>query len=243
MYLFNFSKFALGDKIFKLSNNIFSKKIKSWDWVKCGDDFFLVIWNEISFAEKYSYEYQPKNNFDVVFKWLLSAKNIQLINWMVYNYYSNYKSVMKYFLSDDIDSLIKKFKTQKLDQKTTKKSILWKFVLAQEGQTLIVFPDIWTLYNTIDSSYFEIKNITILLSSDTQNQKDKKRWSIKNWESEIIISTHWEIFQDFKNLQKIIQVDPFKWYYANQQDPRYKTNEVLQKISEIHNCKLDVFSL
>ena len=43
-----------------------------------------------------------------------------------------------------------------------------------------------------------------------------------------------------QHLKKIIIVYPHKWYYANQQDPRYKTLAVVQKMSEIYSCILQI---
>jgi len=36
-----------------------------------------------------------------------------MVDWMVYYRYSNYKSVLKYFLSFDIENLLKKSETKK----------------------------------------------------------------------------------------------------------------------------------
>lgn len=71
-----------------------------------------------------------------------------------------------------------------------------------------------------------------LLASQTQNQKDIHRWQIKRGQVSVILCTYAEIFQDFADLQKIIRVDPHKWYYANQQDPRYKVGDVLNFLTE-----------
>lgn len=59
----------------------------------------------------------------------------------------------------------------------------------------------------------------------------------------VICCTYAEIFQDFANLQKIIQIDPHKWYYANQQDPRYKVGEVLAQLAALHHAELEVIGL
>lgn len=44
----------------------------------------------------------------IIQKRLLTEKTIQLMHRMVYQRYTTYKSVMKYFLSKDIPSLLKK---------------------------------------------------------------------------------------------------------------------------------------
>jgi primosomal protein N' len=79
-----------------------------------------------------------------------------------------------------------------------------------------------------------------LLSTNTQNQKDKSWRNIKNGNTQIILATHSEIFQNYKDLTKIIIIRPHKRYYSNQQDPRYKTLEVVKKMAEIWDCKIDI---
>lgn len=94
--------------------------------------------------------------------------------------------------------------------------------------------------SSIDENFRKLPWIDVLLSTNTQNQKDKSRWNIKQWNTNIIIATHSEIFQDYKNLKKIVIFYPHKWYYSNQQDPRYKTLAVVQKMSEIYKCELEI---
>lgn len=53
------------------------------------------------------------------------------------------------------------------------------FSLAQEGQTLIVFPDLRTMFNTSDENFRTDPAVAFLSSAQTQNQKDLHRWEIK----------------------------------------------------------------
>jgi primosomal protein N' len=108
----------------------------------------------------------------------------------------------------------------------------------QLWQVLIILPDLRTLHNLFSDKLLEDKLVSFIYSNSSQNQKDKSRRKIKNWNTVLIISTYWEIFQDFYNLQKIILVDPHKRYYSNQQDPRFKTQEVAKQMAEIHKAKL-----
>ncbi|HCB51099.1 TPA: hypothetical protein DEP21_00695 [Patescibacteria group bacterium] len=80
----------------------------------------------------------------------------------------------------------------------------------------------------------------MLSSSDSQNKKDKSFWEIKTGNIGTIITTHAELFQDFAKLEKIVFVDPHKWYYANQQDPRYKTPDVVAKLAEIWGISVEI---
>ncbi|HKL44058.1 MAG TPA: hypothetical protein VJ892_02140, partial [Candidatus Absconditabacterales bacterium] len=71
-------------------------------------------------------------------------------------------------------------------------------------------------------------------------QKDKSWRNIKNGNTSIILATHSEIFQNYKDLKKIIIIRPHKRYYSNQKDPRYKTLDVVKKLSEIRDCDLEI---
>jgi hypothetical protein len=69
---------------------------------------------------------------------------------------------------------------------------------------------------------------------DTQTKKDTNRRKIKTGNEWLIYTTSSEIFQDYANLKKIYLLEPQKWYYAAQQDPRYKVGMVLEKIAELY---------
>ena len=151
---------------------------------------------------------------------------------------------MKYFLPQEIDKLIeRKIWKKKSVSFWTKLGILIDSSLSEhqtDWQTLIVFPDLRTLINLTDDEYRKNPWVDTLLSTNTQNQKDKSRWNIKQWNTRVIFATHSEIFQNYNDLKKIIIIYPHKWYYANRQDPRYKTLSVVQKMSEIYSCELEV---
>ena len=77
-----------------------------------------------------------------------------------------------------------------------------------------------------------------LYSTDTQTRKDQHRREIKKSKVWIIVATQSEIFQPFHNLWKIVYVDWYKWYYHNQQDPRYDVSEVVKKMWELWWCEI-----
>lgn len=231
--------YAWFDKIFILNDNQF--KYKTWDIIQNSEWFyFLILWNEISFPEIYNTLYTSDTKFTIIYKSLLSEKSIELIHRMVYNRYTTYKNVIKFFLDTDIEKLIlKKIKPNKKEKsfkiKIWKKEITWNW----EWQTLIVFPDIRTYTNII----WEKKSEWIFLYSlDTQNIKNTNRWKIKTWNENLIYTTSSEIFQDYKDLTEIYFIEPQKWYYASQQDPRYKVWTVLEKISKLYNAKIRILN-
>lgn len=239
-YLYWFTKYAWSDKIWKTD-----WPFKSGDLLKLWEDYYLVLWKEVSFAEQYVYEIREDiSKYQLVEKTLLNKKTIEFIHWMVYWRYAPYYNVIpKLFLPAEIDKLV--------DRKTTKKKTsfvelelkLWNLntiSLSQNWQNLIVFPDLRTLLNLVDEKFSSQKWVDVLLSSNTQNQKDKSWRNIKNGNTNIALATHSEIFQNYKDLKKIVIVRPHKRYYANQQDPRYKTLDVVKKLSEIRNCELEI---
>jgi primosomal protein N' len=166
---------------------------------------------------------------------------------MVYQWYSNYKSVLKYFVSFDIDGLLKRWKIERKKTRINNREVLidnWNIYMSDDkidGQQLIIFPDLWTLFNTVDEAILWVKWNIFLNSNDTQNQKDKKWRMIKNWEINNIFCTHSEIFQDRNNLKKIILIDPYKRYYENQQDPRYSVNDVVKTMVKIYWASLEIW--
>jgi len=215
--------------------------------IKTWEDFYLSLWKEVSFFEQYKYWFQS-DNFDVVEKKLLNKQTLKLLHRMVYQRYSTYKNVTKLFLPEEVEKLI--------DKKITKKtkfsiplikgdeggSILKQIHFSLKGQTLILFPDLRTLMNLTTEEFRSQKWVDTLLSTNTQNQKDKSRRNIKSGNTNIVLATHSEIFQNYKDLQKIIIIRPHKRYYANQKDPRYKTLDVVKKLSEIRACELEVLN-
>jgi len=222
MYLFSFNKFTWHDRVFLLDEKI---KSDSWDLIKIQDDYFFCLWENISFQELYTYKLKMVFEPTMMCKWLLSNKAMEFLHWMVYERYSTYKSVLKLFLSFEIDKLLEKW--------TSKKN-------AKNKQELTIFPDLWTLYNTVYETTLEDKKTWVLSSIQTQNQKDKLFWKIKKWEITNIIWTSSEIFQDYSNLQKITFISPDKRYYSSQKDPRYKTSMVVDKLKEIYGCEVEV---
>jgi len=252
-YLYGFTKYAWSDKIWKVP-----WKLKAWDLFLFWDEYYLSLGEEISFFEQYVYEIrEPEDKFKLVEKKFISKETIQFINYMVYEWYCPYYNIMKYFLSQEIDKLIER----KLGKKKNCNMSFWmewnevkniinfskmdsslcsEWQLITDGQTLIVFPDLWTLMNMTDDEFRKKDWVDTLLSTNTQNQKDKSWRNIKQWNTKVIFATHSEIYQDYADLKKIIIFFPHKRYYSNQQDPRYKTLAVVQKMSEIYHCELQI---
>ena len=251
MYIFSFNRFAWFDRVFKLSvpqNKEGQKIFVRWNLLKSKDDIFLCLWDEISFKEQYEYMYDINiSDINLISKTFLTIKTLDMVDWMVYRRYSNYKSVLRYFVSFDIEGLLSKWKSQNIKNKIKNYEIVtkdWNISVTNkeiDWQQLIIFPDLWTLYNTIDEAELSDKWNIFLNSNNTQNQKDKHWWMIKNWEINNVFCTHSEIFQDRNNLKKIILFDPYKRYYENQQDPRYSVNEVVKQMWKFYWANIEIW--
>lgn len=240
MYLYSFDRFFGFDKVCILAENASRKKVKAWDLLIFGNQYFLVLGENISFSEQY--QHLTTTQAELVYKGFLSLPTLKLFHWMVEHHYTTYKSVVKLFVARDIQKLLEregKLKNWKIE----------KLKYEKEGQTLIVFPDLRTMTNSVGTmeqlndgtmEKWDSWNVVTLLSGDTEKQKDVHRWEIKKWMKSVIICTYAEIFQDFNNLKKIIFVDPHKRYYAAQQDPRYKVGEVLAKMGELHGAEVKI---
>ena len=255
MYLYSFDRFFGFDKVCLLVESGTKKKVKAGDLLVFGNQYFLALWETVSFPEQY--QQLTSVQAELIYKEFLSVPALKLFHWMVETYYTTYKSVVRLFFADDIQKLLErewKFKAQSLKPKA--QSRFWKFNCSEEGQTLIVFPDLWTMFNTIASEWWNPVatngagdemmnwwNVVTLLASTTQNQKDIHRWEIKKWIKSVIICTYAEIFQDFHDLKKIIFIDPHKWYYANQQDPRYKVGDVLDEMKNLYGAELEIIGI
>ncbi len=247
MYLYSFDRFFGFDKVCILAENASKKKVKAWDLLIFGNQYFLALGEKLSFSEQY--QHLTTTQAELVYKGFMTPPTLQLFHWMVEQYYTTYKSVVRLFLSNAIEKLLER--ENKLTKARSARDENWQklpkidwFSLVREGQTLIVFPDLWTMTNQRwNDETTKWQNVVTLLASDTEKQKDVHRWEIKKWMKSVIVCTYAEIFQDFHNLKKIIFVDPHKRYYAAQQDPRYKVGDVLTKMGELHWSALEIINI
>lgn len=238
MYLYSFSQYAGYDKVFFLPKK--NLKFKPGDLIQQDQHFYLVLWEAVSFQELYTTVYRWTTNFQLVYPKLLKEPTLQLLHRMTYQWYSTYKNAIKLFLDSDISRLI-----TKEEKKIWKKRII-DFLIGEIkiqnkkwGQILLIFPDLWTITNTILP---ESVDWLLLNSLATQSRKNTNRRKIKTWKEKLIFSTSAGIFQDFEQLEKIYLIEPDKRYYASQQDPRYKVWDVVNKMSQLYNAELEIIN-
>lgn len=242
MYYFSFTRFFGIDMVVWING---LNKVKPWDLIKIGSEYFLCLGEQVQFDELYNHKLDMSDMiFELIYKWFLSMKSLKLIDFLVYEYYSTYRKVLNLFMDLDIDKFLSRQTSKKRTITYNKaefdlgKSTLRFSESSSNGQQLVVFPDVWTLSNFCSESIFSDKNIKILYGQSTEKQKSELfRW-IKNWSIWTLICTHSQLFQDWKDLKNIVLIQPDKWYYKSQQDPRYWTIDVIctmRKIWELVN--------
>ena len=178
----------------------------------------------------------PTSSYEVVYPWFFNEEFLALLHRMVYQRYSTYNNVMKYFISFDITQLLSREPKSKPKNKKLNISMT-SIPFDEPKQNLVIIPDNRSRENQL-SDFFSQDFVTHLYSTDTQNRKDQHRWEIKKSKVWIIVATQSEVFQPFNNLWTILFVDWYKRYYHNQQDPRYDINEVVRKLQDLWNCKV-----
>ncbi len=254
LYLYSFDRFFGSDKICIFDQSTSKRKIKPGDLLCIGNQYFLALWDSIAFPElSMNAEMLKWLNVEIIYPKFLTKPTLDLFHRMVATYYTTYKSVARLFFPDDIEKLLK-FETQGQSKRWKVKSVtpssfsLYPFSCSQEWQTLIVFPDLWTMFNTLPAERFNDETLkwwngplAFLSATQTEKQKDVRRWEVKKWSISVILCTYAEIFQDFHDLKKIIFVDPHKRYYANQQDPRYKVWDVVEEMKRLYGAELAIF--
>ena len=72
---------------------------------------------------------------------------MELLHWMVETYYTTYKSVVKHFVTDELQKLLER-EAKSVKSIKSKVHKVENFSISEKGQTLIVFPDLWTMTNS-----------------------------------------------------------------------------------------------
>lgn len=242
-YLFSFKKFAGFDRVFRSRGDFWNP----WDLLETADDLVLHLGEEVAFPEMYVQTY-PEVSMKVLVPGFFDQRFLSFVHWMVYEWYSSYKNVMKYFMSMEVEQLLLRESKVKVSRSSPLRSTPPTPLQNGEAQTLLIFPDNWTRVNMLRAESWKIKTESQgfvipqdnlqLFSTDTQNKKDINWWTIKKGLVQTIVATQSEVFQPFSVLKKIIFVDPQKWYYNNQQDPRYSLPRVVEKMAELYGAEV-----
>ena len=150
---------------------------------------------------------------------------LKLISWMHKRWFASRSSVLGLFFNWVKSEDIKFFK--KIKKTLNMTSFL--------QQTLMVFPDLWTLYNFENNKY---SSDLILWGWQSKAVMKKTFEKISVWEARIVFATHSWVFQNWKELKEIIVLRPHMRYYKNQQQPRYRLPEVVEKMAFVFEAKI-----
>ncbi len=237
MYIFTFSRYYWFDKIVYLNN---WKNISAGDLIEFWWEYALVLWKDIPFKEIYN-KYLVNLDYKIYKKKFLTKNSICLINYIVQKYFSSFKRVVPLYIPNmDIEKLFSY-------RKKVKKTVSYKFYSENwclysdkeniDYQQLIVFPDIWSVYNSfLDFTFLEDNKV--YNSSSTIAAKSKLFWWISDLNYKNLVCTQSQIFKNWKKLKEIIVFSPHTWYYKNHQEPRYNAIDILEKMSNLEWANL-----
>lgn len=237
-YFYSFDFICRVDSVFISHTN---KKVSHWDLLYDGSRYYLCLWTHVSFEDLIVDEISLDDEIKIEYKSFLSKEIIDIIHHIVKNNFSLYRLVIPMFLPDEIRNLLKRASkkinksVEFIDYSNYSNSWIIKKCI---GQQLIIYPDMWSIYNQFDNNYLLFDWVESLNSKSTNIQKWKTFWNIKNWITNTLVCTHSQIFQDWLNLEKIIIYSPHQRYYKNQKDPRYSTIDILNLFKEIYNCEI-----
>lgn len=211
----------------KASESIFSGSGKWWkviagDLFLLWDIYILCLWDEIwPELDQSEYIYNISNIKVEYICNLISSKTMQIVHWMVRYYFTSYRNVLALYVPDIYIWL---------KYKPTKTPKIKKWV----EQCLSVYGDIWSIENIFLESSVDMNISKVIKSTLTHVQQAKLFWDVKLWVLQNVICTHGNIWQDWLNLQNIYIYDERKRYYKSQQDPRYQTPVVVDKMREVY---------
>jgi len=217
--------------LIQIEADIFLVKDDLWNWKEISVSNVKYIWNLFSqktllfqkfFANYwYSWYFKIFNLYVQDSKYILKYDLPQVKRHKKIDISGNYVSEYK-----DFDCYKNYLKMWDKDIKVVDYSYFDNFT-PWKGQNLFVFPDLWSIncFTKNINWKYDILNV-----SWTNLYRYKMFLDIKSWKKKNIITTQAGVFQDWKDLKTIYLFDPYKWYYKNQQNPRYHLQDVVKQI-------------
>ena len=229
-------------------------KLLVWDLIKINYDYFLIKdikaqWNKIEWDISYIWNlFQPRTiQFQKFFtsyeySWFFKTFSLFIQDETYIKKFKlpAVKRAKKFGIDGTYISEYKKFDTYKDYLKMWDNSIkfvdydFFKTYKPSNLQNLFVFPNLWSINCFTENIDFDY---TLLNISWTNLSRMKHFFNIKFWKEKNIITTNAWVFQDWYNLDSIFVFDPYKWYYKNQQNPRYYLPDVAKQIKFFYGAK------
>lgn len=77
--------------------------------MQLGSEYFLCLGKKLSFEELYlKVEELKSGNVEMCYKGFLCKETMALLHWMVETCYTTYKSVVKHFVTDELQKLLER---------------------------------------------------------------------------------------------------------------------------------------
>lgn len=195
------------------------------DLLKDNDIYFLCLWKEIVFTQLYKKQLAKEHSFmnpEKAYKQLVSTKTLDIIHWMVKEYFSSYKHVAGLFIPTWLENRLPKKPIKRVE---------WP-------QKCIIFPDLRTLSQTYPVNTLP-DDTAILHWWMTQVQKAKLYRGVWSGSIKTLLSTNRWLFFDRVQLDSIIVYSPTNRAYSGQSEPRFVIKETAEKIAEIYGSKIE----
>lgn len=213
-----------------------------WDLIYVNNRYIINLWSKISWQELYAKEldiWDMNNDIKIVGK-VFGKKTLELIHRMVKHYLTSYRAAISLFISN-LSQYIRQLEKNKISKNKVDKinfiNSRYQSIVHPDSkvwQTVILMPDLITIARLMkDRDY-------VLIWQDSHSKVMKYFVQIQKWQRNLLITTHWNIWIDRKNLTNIIVFYPETWYYKNQLDPRYDAIEVCHKLAQIHNANIKI---
>gem|GEM_PF-1060035 len=144
VYLYSFDRFFGFDKVCILAENtstksVNKKKVKTGDLLVFGNQYFLAIGKTLVFPEQYLHLETIKA--ELIYKEFMTQPTLKLFHWMVETYYTTYKSVVRLFVTNDIQKFLEREEKLKASKKIPARSRPQNLNAGMTGRNEVIIPE------------------------------------------------------------------------------------------------------
>ena len=240
MYVFSYNLFAGDDRVFHAP----LLQAAPGDLLKVWEDYILVLGEHIARPEKYDRRRTASpSQIEVACASFMSEQTLTELHQFVEHRFTTYKKAVPLRMSD-IEDCIKRKKSKLVKKRkiehlhiTCHGTECSRATTPSKGQQLVIFPDIWTMFNLLSGKMVDNKAV-IIHSRATKKQLSDAYWKIKSWEITTVFATPSKVFRDRAELTSITLIQQHMRYYKNQQEPRYYIPSVIEKLAESTGAKV-----
>ena len=224
--------------------------------------YILCLGTHISRSEQYPKNINSKASARELihrFPHVIRPLTLQYIHIFVRTWFTTYKKALPLRIPEP-DRLLSLSTAQNLSISSTrktsrsKKAILSKelfrddelytyiytatWQLAHIRQTLVVFPDVWTMAQAIDIDQLKTHKDVLILHQPTVVAKSKAYRKIAQSKVHYVFATYSQVFWDRDALDQIVVMKWDRLYYKSQKDPRYHAVTVAHTMADIYSAQL-----